>query len=293
MSALFFLASFPRSGNTFLRVLIANYLNDRPGPVALADLPNFTRGEHIERLWGDIVGAPPAMRTVEAEWRAREAYFGRIRATSPDAPVFIKTHTLQASIAGVPAFDLNPYDRAIYVVRHPCEVAVSWADFYGTTIDAAIDEILSPNRALHGAPDHGYEVTGSWGQHVASWVDAGPYPPLTVRYQDLCNQPAREVARLVEFLGLKLEAHRVAKAAVFSRFEQLQRDEAANGFAETSPLALSKRFFREGRTGQWRETLSAAQAGRIYDACGPLIDRFKLDEAVSEEMRKVLTASPA
>ena len=293
MSALFFLASFPRSGNTFLRVLIANYLNERPGPVALADLPKLTRGEHIETLWSEITGAPPPMRTLEQEWQARERYFGRLRATSPAQPVFVKTHTLQASIAGVPAFDANPYDRAIYVVRHPCDVAVSWADFYGKSIDAAIDEILSPGRFIHGLPDHGFELTGSWGQHVSSWVDAAPYPPLVLRYQDLCAQPTRELARLVEFLGLKLEPHRVARAAVFSRFDRLQQDEALNGFVESSPQATSQRFFREGRAGQWTQAMSDAQASRIYDAYGPLIERFRLDEALSTEMQKVLAASEA
>jgi hypothetical protein len=288
MSALFLLASYPRSGNTFLRVLLANYLNDRPGPVSLSALPWLSKGEHIEHLWREITGAAPAMRTLQEEWNARGAYFDRLRATSASAPVLVKTHTVNGAIAGVPAFDLNPYDRAVYVLRHPCEVAVSWADFYGKSLDAAIDDLLSPGRFIQGLPDHGFELTGSWGQHVSSWVDAAPCPPLVLRYQDLCIQPTRELARLVEFLDLKLEPHRIARAAVFSRFERLQQDEALHGFAEASPQATSQRFFRQGRTGRWSDTMSTAQAGRLYDAYGPLIDRFRLDEAFSEEMQKVV-----
>ncbi|MEO6340082.1 MAG: sulfotransferase domain-containing protein [Caulobacteraceae bacterium] len=287
MSALFFLASYPRSGNTFLRVLLANYLNDRPGPVRLADLPWLAKGEHVETLWREITGAPPQMRTLEQEWGARETYFGRLRATSASTPVFVKTHTVNAAISGVPAFDLNPYDRAIYVLRHPCDVAVSWADFYGKSIDTAIADLLTPGRYIQGLPDHGFELTGSWGQHVSSWVDAAPCPPLVLRYQDLCVQPAHELARAVAFLGLKLEPERIARAAVFSRFDRLRQDEAQHGFAEASPHATSQRFFREGRSGQWSQAMSSAQASRLYDAYGSLIERYRLDEAVSEEMQKI------
>ncbi len=288
MSALFFLASYPRSGNTFLRVLLANYLNDGPGPVRLADLPQLVRGEHIEGLWRELTGAPPELRSLEQEWSARERYFDRLRATSASAPVFVKTHTVNGVIGGVAAFDLNLYDRAIYVLRHPCDVAVSWADFYGKSLDEAIDNLLTPGRCIHGAPDHGFEVTGSWGQHVSSWVDEPAFPPLVLRYQDLCVQPAHQLARVVDFLGLKLAPERLARAAVFSRFDRLRDEEAQHGFVETSPLATSQRFFREGRSGQWSQSMSSAQASRLYEAYGPLIERFRLDETISEEMREIL-----
>jgi len=276
MTSLCLLASYPRSGNTYVRALLANYLSASDDAVRLKDLPWLAKGEHMETVWRDLTGAPPAQRTLEQEWGARAAYFERMRKGDPGLPVLVKTHTVNASIGGVPAFSLKEGDRAIYVLRHPCDVAVSWADFYGKPLEAAVDDLLAPGRYIRGVPDYGYELTGSWGQHVTSWSREGT-EPLLVRYQDLCYQPAQELRRMTAFLGLEPDANRIFRAVEHSSFRRLQQDEAEHGFAEAPTGATSGRFFREGRTGQWREVMREDLADRLYEAYGALIERFDLD----------------
>ena len=292
MSALFFLASYPRSGNTYVRVLLANYLSGKSVPVKLADLPWLAKGEHIEALWRNITGAAPQDRSFEQEWRGRTAYFDLLRAASPSQPLLVKTHTVNTVIGGEPAFPYNPQDRAIYIVRHPCDVAVSWADFYGVSLDRAVDDLLSNGRYIRGIPHHGYELTGSWGQHVMSWTnDAAVSPALVLRYQDLCLSPSRQLERLASFLGLAVAPDRIDRAVAFSGFKRLQRDEAENGFAEAPANATSGRFFREGRAGQWSEVMSRSQIDRLYDAYAALIDRFQLDEQPAHQQGVVQSAA--
>jgi hypothetical protein len=276
MTSLCYLASYPRSGNTFVRILLANYLSGRDSPVRLADLPWLARGEHISGLWLALTGAPAAARTLEQEWRARPAYFERLRADAASDLVLVKTHTVNGVVCGLPAFHLRDADRAVYIVRHPGDVALSWASFYGKSVEAAIDDLLSPGRYLRGLPHSGYELTGSWGQHVESWTRETEPLPLVVDYRNLCGDPAGELGRVVRFLGLPVSPERLATAAAFSGFERLQRDEAEHGFAEGPEHG---RFFRVGRPDQWREAMSRAQIARLYAAYGELIDRLGLDMA--------------
>lgn len=274
MTSLCYLASYPRSGNTFVRILLANYLSGQDTPVRLADLPWLARGEHAAPLWRELTGAAAPDRTLEQEWGARAAYFERFRAEATSNLVLVKTHTVNRSIGGVPAFDLRSEDRAVYILRHPGDVALSWSSFYGKPLDEAIDDLLSPGRYLRGLPDNGYELTGSWGQHVESWTTPTAPLPLIVDYRNLCGDPIGELRRIVQFLGLTPSPERLATAAGFSSFDRLQRDEAEHGFAEGPEYG---RFFRVGRPDQWRAAMSPAQISRLYAAYGDLIDRLGLD----------------
>ena len=282
MTSLLFLASYPRSGNTFVRALLSNYVSGEPAPVDLNDLRRFTRGEHDEAIWRSLTGVALEARSLEQQWRARGAYFERLRAKADDS-LLVKTHTPNGLVFGAPAFDIRPADRAIYIVRHPCDVAISRADFCGVPLETAVDQLLTDGFYVRGSPPHGFEVTGSWRQNVTSWQGETRCPVLCVRYPDLCRNPLFELTRMAGFLGLGVDPARVAQAVIFSRFEELQAQEAAHGFSEVSPIAASRRFFRAGRSGQWPEVMPPALARRMYDVCGPMIEQMGLDEAVPVE----------
>lgn len=283
MSRLFFIASYPRSGNTYVRALLSNYVSGLAAPLNVNALHAYARGEHDEGLWRELTGLEPPDRSLEQQWRLRPGYFEGLRKAASDGALFVKTHTANAAAFDQPAFELREGDRAIYVVRHPCDVALSRADFDGIPMEEIVDELLRPGAFVDGRPRHGFEVTGSWQENVTSWQNEARCPVLWVRYPDLCQNPLFELSRMVSFLGLGVNPERVTAAVVFSRFEELQAQETTHGFAEYARGQASRRFFRVGRARQWPQVMPPAMARRIYERCGPLIEQLGLDQPAAAE----------
>jgi sulfotransferase family protein len=146
---------------------------------------------------------------------------------------------------------------AIYVIRNPLDVAISYADHYGLALDAAIVAMATPGLQSENEEIHCYERYGSWSEHVMSWTHR-PTPGLhIVRYEDMLTSPHKTFAGITAFLGLKVPRDRLDKALKLSSFKVLREQEKRHGFIERT--ANSQRFFREGKAGQWRKTLTAPQ----------------------------------
>lgn len=268
------LASYPRSGNTYLRALLANYIHAQDRPVSLNDLPKISVGEHIEEIWAELTGKPLAERTLEDEWAGRAAYAEQLRNAASEGTLLVKTHTINASHKSIPAFEFKPGDRVIHLVRHPADVAISCADFYGIDVNRQIERMLKEGLINDSRPRQGFEVLGSWSQHVHGWLNETRIPVLTIRYADLVQAPEAVMATLAPYIGMTPEPARIAKAVEFTRFERLRKQEAEAGFIEASPNSLSGQFFRRGRPGQWRETLTPEQAERLLAPNRDLLEKL-------------------
>ena len=273
------IVSYPRSGNTFLRCLLANYAADSSKPLTLEQIARSSCGEHDETIYFELTGKRPAERTLIEELRARPAYFGRIRQlTDPRLPM-IKSHTVHGEVEAFPTYKFAPGDRVVHLVRHPCDVAISVAHYYNLDIDVAIDQVLREGTYYNGWPNVGYEVIGSWSQHTRDWMEATDVPVFRTRYADLVTRTAEVLTALVEFLGMPLEQTRVERAVEFSRFSRLQAEERKGGYVETADTAKDG-YFREGRPGQWLDRLTIKQAQRILDHDPELIDTLEFQKVV-------------
>ena len=99
-----------------------------------------------------------------------------------------------------------------------------------------------------------------------------------LRYEDMLAEPEAAFTRVVEHLGMTPDSERVARAVRFSSFEELRRQEERTGFIERPKHA--ERFFRAGRSGQWREELPPELAERIRSDHASVMRTFGyLDEA--------------
>ena len=144
---------------------------------------------------------------------------------------------------------------AIYVVRNPLDVAVSYAVHFGVSHEEAVAAMARPrNQSIANQPNFAYEVHGSWSENVASWT-AQPNPSLhVVRYEDMAGDPEPTFGGIAAFLGLNVTTDRLRKAIRHSSFEILKSQEQARGFQERS--LKSEVFFRSGRVGEGERRLS-------------------------------------
>ena len=269
------IASYPRSGNTWTRTFInalAHIIRD-PGfdDVDINRIEEGSAAESKAELYTRLLGKP-AHRASDAEIAATRprVQAGIMRASA--GPVLIKTDNAQAVDYGHPLINMSVSAGAIYIVRNPLDVAISFAHLSGKTIDETIEAMATPGYGVRTTRDHVRTVTGSWSENVGSWT-ARPHPVvLVVRYEDLIADPKRHFGAVARHLLMTPTEEKLERAIGMTGFERLQQKEAAAGFDERPDTTTQ--FFRVGKAGQWRDVLSADQVARVVTAHKPLMRKF-------------------
>lgn len=270
-----------RSGTTWRSALLANFLAARSEPVAINDieeaLPGFSSCD--PDLFERRTGLVPSDCTQDEVDTLRPGVYRAVAAASgPGARLYCPAHeAFRDTPAGEPLFPNDATCGALYAVRNPLDVAVSWAFYLGVDFERAVDDLCNPNHQLGPAEwPRLREVVGDWSSHVESWQSA-PFPVLTVRYEDMLTDPASELGRMARFLGLEGAADRarLQRAANLAGFANLAGDEEREGYRNY--LKQGFRFFRFGKAGGWRRHLTAAQARRCVDAHGQVMTTLGYD----------------
>ena len=271
MGGIVWLASYHKSGNTWMRAFLHNVMRDSAAPIAPNQLTQLTLGDGAAEFYKPLAGKPWDQVDDADVARMRAAVHRGFSQSSPHT-VFVKTHNWLGPDHDVPCITMDYTAGAIYIVRNPLDVVISLADHFGLDLDQAIarmdDHAARTALAAHRVPD----VLGSWSDHVASWTARPNEQLLTIRYEDLLHKPEQSFGRVVKFLQLPFARPRIDKAIGFSSFATMQKLEAEQGFVERS--SFSQRFFRKGAAGQWRNLLSAAQIELVLATHGEQMARF-------------------
>ena len=216
-------------------------------------------------------GAPTQPLTMDDMNRVRPAAHAAIAGLS-SSNIFAKTHSAITAVKGIPTITPSLTKGAVYIVRNPLDVAVSYANHFSVDLDRAIEALCHSGAILKPNAGQVFQVLGSWTDHVASWCDRPDLLRHVMRYEDMRTQPAETFSRLLQFLGLPDDAGRRDQALRFADFKELRRQEDAAGFSEKP--ATADRFFREGRTGGWADVLTSQQVRKIVDAHRKTMKRF-------------------
>jgi len=272
MGNIVWLASYPKSGNTWIRAFLVNLFQDRSRPLALDELASSMVKSESAIGWYSILDKRPP-----AEWSDDDVFRMRPRvheliAQSEEGTVFCKTHSALLAVRGAPTINMQVSAGAIYIVRNPLDVAISFADFQGVPLDIAIAMMATENFEIRSGGNQVTVALGNWSQHVASWTGTDNKMVHAVRYEDLASAPIKTFAGIAAFLGLKPPRARLERAIKNSSFKVLRGQEDRSGFSERSQA--QERFFRKGVSGGWREVLSDDQVGRIVDTHRKQMARF-------------------
>lgn len=272
MGRLIWLASYPKSGNTWMRAFLHNLLRNPPKPAGINELDQFCLSESKPHWYLPYTAGRPTESLSLAEIMAiRPRVQQDMTRAFPDS-VFVKTHNFLGESHGYPLVNQAVTAGAIYIVRNPLDVTLSAADHFGLTIDQAIDFMALPGAATVNDARNVPEVLGSWSMHVKSWTQQ-PHPALLVlRYEDMLTRPADSFGRVISFLRLPPDRARLDRALRFSSFKELSKQEKKGGFRERSQNSRS--FFRVGKPDQWREALTQDQIARIVERHGEQMRRF-------------------
>jgi len=271
MGRLIWLASYPKSGNTWMRAFLHNLLRDPKHDYDINRLGEFSFSDSTPHFYQTYLTKPPQEWTnaevMQARWKAQRD-IGRMSTDD----VFVKTHNAHVEFDGLPMINMDLTAGAFYVVRNPLDVCISLADHYGASIDDAIRIMGDPKSGTPTGENLVFEVHNTWSTHVLSWTNQpGPWLHI-IRYEDMLNKPVVAFSRAARFLGLNPPRDRLERAIERASFKNLRAQEDAKGFRERSYKA--EKFFRVGKAGQWRTALSKPQIDRVVEAHKEQMARF-------------------
>jgi aryl sulfotransferase len=275
MQRLVWLASFPKSGNTWVRLFLTAYSHPERDELDINAVDVSLHAGNRD-LFDRVIGLEASDLTPAEIERFRPDVYRQLAAEAEE-PLFIKVHDRwRRTPDGGSLFPPEITAATIYIVRDPRAVAPSYANHYGTSIDEAIVQMATPDNTLSKPLDRLRsqlpQPMGSWSEHVISWLDQAELPVHLVRYEDLHAEPDAQFAEILRCAGLPVAADRLTAALVQTRFERLQAQEAAVGFKER--LSAAPRFFRQERPDRWREELTPAQIERIESHHGAVMARL-------------------
>jgi hypothetical protein len=268
------LCSYPKSGNTWLRAFIHNILRELGGGTGPQDINQMSEhtvweleAENFERAL-----RKPLIRMSPREIAKIRPEVQRHLANAKPGPFFVKTHLAVGHDFQYPTINRSATLAAIHIVRNPLDVAISFANYFNTNLDSAIEVMGTTDFKSSTNERTACEFMGSWSQNVASWIALTERPVFIIRYEDMLSNPARSFAQLLRFLRLPASAAQLNAAIANSSFAELSRQERENGFNERPGTA--QKFFRDGRAGQWHDVLSRAQIQLIVRTHAPMMQRF-------------------
>jgi hypothetical protein len=256
VAGIWWLASYPKSGNTWLRAFLAALLSGRSADINA--MPSVSLLANNRAVFDNALGIESADLTIEQETNLRPRVYEML-AVDAQRPLYCKTHDVyRRTPAGEPLFPTAATLGAVYIVRDPRAVAVSYANHRTETVEQTIARMEDPESARSVAvgrlPRHLLPRIGPWRDHVKSWLSA-PLPVHLLRYEDMHSDPQSAFAGVVAFLGLTFDREQIAAAVEATAFPRLQAQERATGFVEKPIRATA--FFREGRVDGWRQALTA------------------------------------
>ncbi|MSP82255.1 MAG: sulfotransferase domain-containing protein [Alphaproteobacteria bacterium] len=271
MGKLIWVASYPKSGNTWLRVFINNLLRNPDQPIDINNIALLTIVDSLAE-WYRRVGVPDPQKLSFEEVAKLRPKVHRLLTTHQPDNVFVKTHSALMTDFGVPAITPEVTAGAVYVVRNPLDVVLSYSHHLAKPIDVVIEHMATKNVHTGNSRDWVAEAQGSWTDNVESWTAKKQKGIHVLRYEDMTAEPVKSFKGVARFLGLDPPRARLEKAICMSSFKVLQDQERRHGFVEKHPEAPT--FFRAGKVGQWREVLTPEQVARIITDHHVQMERF-------------------
>ncbi|MEI4196833.1 sulfotransferase domain-containing protein [Roseovarius sp. E0-M6] len=269
--SIIWLASYPKSGNTWTRIFLANYLMNWEKPVPINQVHRFGMGDSIPKMYHMVAGKEIDINNMHLTLGLRDRVLRGVVANNSDVN-FVKTHNQRGSLYGVEMIPEKYTRSAIYIMRNPLDVAVSYARHYNISYDLTAEAFCRSDTLNGPDPSSVVQFLGSWTDHVKSWTRFSQFHKVIVRYEDLLDDPETHFTKMLKLVGVPVDPDRLKKAIRFSSFKEVAAQEAEYGFAEKPDSA--EKFFNSGQSGKWRDKLPKKVVDQIVKVNGPTMEKY-------------------
>ena len=263
---IFWIASYPKSGNTWLRALISTYFFSKDGKFnqgLLKNIDQFPTSQYFETYNHD--------KTIPGDtckyWISAQEKINSIKQVK-----FFKTHNVFGKVNNCDFTNSQNSIGCIYVVRDPRNVITSLKNHYQLNDNQALDWITSEKKFIYNVQnfeEDGYsdfQFISSWSTNYKSWKVQKKVPIKIIKYEELLNSTYVVFSDVLRFIykltnnNEKLNKDKIKKTLQSTSFDILKKNEKKNGFSEavTKREDRSKKvpFFNLGPENDWKKLLN-------------------------------------
>lgn len=270
------LASYPKSGNTWFRAFLTALLNE--GEIDINDIK--TDGIFSSRALFDYhTDLDSTLLTDEEVKLLQPEVFNEIARNYARKKLFVKVHDAYSfNELKHPIIPSGSTSCAVYIIRNPLDIASSLASHNNSSLDQAIDLLCNKNGCFATQKDNlnvnnqTRQLMYDWSGHVNSWMTLADFPVYFMRYEDMSSDPFTTFKNILGSMGETHSNDAISAAIEACRFEKLKEQETEKGFSEKPPTNSS--FFRTGKSGVWRNELNDIQINRICSSHKVLMEKF-------------------
>ena len=248
------IASYPKSGNTWVRSFLTSYLFNNSNKFTFSDLDkirSFPSDQEINFLIKKH--KKYEFLNMAQNWDSFQK-----KIIKQNEYTLLKTHNALCNIQGNNFTNLENTIGLIYLIRDPRDVLISYSSHLNLSFDETF-KIMTDLNIVEKTPEFlDRTLLSSWANHYNSWK-VFPGEKIIVRYEDLIDEPNLTFLKIVNFLNklikIKVDKNLIDKAIKQVNFEQLKKLETQNGFPENRSPNKNHVFFKEGSKNQWKQKL--------------------------------------
>ena len=261
------LASYPKSGNTWVRLFLRSYLSENKKNFSINQKPDDEF--KIKRFPNHRTLKEMQINTKDFFEIAKNWITVQEKINLNNKLNILKTHNAMCTINGSKFTNKENTLGAIYIVRDPRDVAISFSHHLGVSLSDVVDLILDENNLIlesdfNQEKGAGSTLLSSWANHYKSWKNYNLGKILIIKYEDLVQKTFNKFYEIVLYLNelqnIEIDEKKILDSIEFTKFDNLQKLEKKYGFEEATS---SKTFFRAGKVGSWKKELSSDLSKKI------------------------------
>jgi len=266
------LASYPKSGNTWVKLFLSAYLGNqnssRPFDINKMLIPFslFPTNNLIKKFNFDFTN----FEKIAEHWIPMQDYLN----LGTKENIFVKTHNAICTINGNKFTNKQNSLGAIYLVRDPRDIIISYSSFLNKSYDEVATYLFN-NKSFELSNIDGkqfdFTLIGSWSDNYNSWKNYKSIDVLIIKYEDLVSNTQNTFTKIIKYLNkidnIKIDNEKIKSCINVTSFKNLRKIEEEKGFIEKG---FGEFFFRKGKVGDWKEKLN-------QDLVKKVEEKFKLE----------------
>jgi len=198
---IFWLASYPKSGNTWIRMFLDVYVTGFP--VNFNTAYRYVNLDHDLGMLQLVSAIPVNTLTLEQQFLYQPAMLSNILYQAKTKDVIVKTHNANITISGIPLIPEPLTGGVIYIVRDPRDVLLSYASHLNKTHAEVAAIMNNMQHVVTSKLNRLFHVMTSWSYHVDSWVGKRKqFPVYVVKYENLLREPEKLFKEILNFLDI-------------------------------------------------------------------------------------------